>query len=259
MGAVAVANGRATVGHEILDIRGTWVCRRCGKQSANEDERRALKSSPCGGSAGGRAMAHATGNVNYIWKVHTLATEGMAQQGARLVRRSHVPSEMVDTARFAEMEGEYADTLRKDLRAAEGAVGETEQEGRAAGVGYEALGASEGRWVLPWEEDPQWMYLPHLQGERQEKAVDTERGSGSIGEAVRLAGGHRLRVTGPLVRCTRCACFALHRHGQGLKRACNPKQGRAARVRLDRLHQGRHPITRKVIEAKLNTVRQIGR
>ena len=239
---------RTTMGHELWDLKGTWMCRRCGRQSAKEDERRALKSSPCGGSAGGRAMAHATGNVNYIWNVHTLATDGMLQQGARLVRRSCIPSEMVDAARFAEMEGEYADRLRKDLREAEEAEGGTEGGGRTVGGRHVALGTSEGRLVLPWEEDPQWMYLPHLQGRRgQGGAAGTETGLGSKGESARLAGGHWLRTTGPLVWCARCACFALHRHGQGLKRACNPKQGGVVRVRLDRLRQGRHLVTGRVI------------
>ena len=211
------ARERTTLGHEVWDMKGTWLCRRCGRQSANEDEGRALKSSPCAGSAGGRAVAHATGNVNYIWNMHALATTGLLQQGARLIRRSNIPAEMVDAARCAEMEGEYAETLRRDLRNVEGQEAGVTGRGVAVGERHFEQGVRGERWVMPWERDPRWLYLPHLQeGRGQGKATWTEAGLGGEVRSARLVGGHWLRTTGALVWCSRCACFAFKRHGRGL-------------------------------------------
>ena len=54
VGGNRVGTQRTTLGHEIWETGDLWVCRRCGRQSVLHDARRALKSSPCGGCAGGR-------------------------------------------------------------------------------------------------------------------------------------------------------------------------------------------------------------
>ena len=157
---------RATMGHEIWDIKGNWICRRCGRQSAKEDERRALKSSPCGGCAGGRAVAHATGNKNYIWNKHALTSASLLQQGARLVRRSNIPASMIDATKSGDMVGEYAERLRRDVD--EDERRRIEGEGMGGHTG-EVQGVSDaGGYRLPWEQDPQWLYLPHLGEERMQ-------------------------------------------------------------------------------------------
>ena len=87
--------------------------------------------------------------------------------------------------------------------------------------------------------------LERWQGAREKgrKGGDTEAGLGANEEARVQRGGHWLRVTGGLVWCTRCACYAHRRHGAGLKGVCKPGRSGAARARLARLHQGLHPVT----------------
>ena len=232
------------MGHEIWNMRGMWVCRRCGRQSDNNDARRALKSSPCNGSAGGRALAEATGNRNFRWNRHALSAAGLLQQGARLVRRSNIPGHMVDSTRLGEMEGEYAERIRRSLQETE-ISGVGEEEVRVQVGGRNVYGGERyGEGSMPWERDPHWLYLPHLQedgGEGEEG--NTETGLGRVAASAVSAGGHWLRTTGALVWCSRCACFAYKRFGKGLKQVCSPSRRDATRVRLNRLHMGVHPIT----------------
>ena len=239
---------RTTMGHEIWDMGGMWVCRRCGRQSLGKDERRALKSSPCQGSAGGRALAHATGNKNFLWNRHSLSTEGLQVQGAKVVQRSCIPGHMIDTGRLGEMEGTYAEKLRRSVRGFGG-------DGGGAGVDVERLlwGGEYGvegevGTRQPWNEDPSWLYLPHLR-EEEEGGPGGGRPRGTeVGIGIRAAsqvqkGGHWLKCTGNLVWCSRCACFAHKRFGTGLKDTCRPAKLGAGRARLARLHAGRQPIT----------------
>ena len=112
-------------------------------------------------------------------------------------------------------------------------------------------GNEDGGGWRPWEEDPQWLHLPHLSEERgreAKKGGDTEAGLGKAEEARVQRGGHWLRVTGGLVWCARCACYANKRHGVGLKGVCYPGRGGAAKARLARLHQGLHPITGRILQ-----------
>ena len=242
---------RSTMGHEIWDVKGMWVCRRCGRQSPDNDERRALKSSPCLGSVGGRAMVHATGNRNFLWNKHSLSTEGLQVQGARLVQRSSVPAHMVEAERIGEMEGTYAKRLQQSLLWA-GGEGSSENGVRGRSVGGGSVEVDEGSegW-RPWHEDPSWLYLPHLWEEKRKQedgfkgSRGTEEGMGSHAATQVQRGGHWLRCTGNLVWCSRCACFAHKRFGAGLKGACKPVMEGAAKARLARLHGGKHPITGK--------------
>ena len=170
------ASQRTTLGHEIWEMGETWVCRRCGRQSEKHDVRRMLKSSPCFGSAGGRAVAHATGNRNYIWNRHALSATGLQEQGARMVQRSGIPGSMIDEDKLGEMEGTYAEKLKCSVRGgAEGVYAYAVEHGDGLFGG----GNEDGGGWRPWEEDPQWLYLPHLSEERgreAKKGGDTEAG-----------------------------------------------------------------------------------
>ena len=233
---------RTTMGHELWEMGDLWVCRRCGRQSEQRDARRALKSSPCGGCAGGRAIAHATGNRNYVWNRHALSTAGLLEQGARLVQRSGIPDSMIDGEKIGELEGSYAEKVKHSVRG-------WRDGGRTHEVAYGAREeGGDGLWRRPWEEDPQWLYLPHLRGGEGQQRGGVE-GSGteeamSAADAEKVqGGGHWMRVTGGLVWCSRCACFAHKRHGVGLKGVCAPSARGAVKARLARLHTGKHPIT----------------
>ena len=186
-------------------------------------------------------MAHATGNKNYIWNRHVLSTTGLLEQGARIVQRSGIPKDMIDAAKVAELEGSYAEMVRLSV----------ERWGGLGELTYSMVHSrgSEGddNERRAWEEDPQWLYLPHLRDEwrqAQERGRSgTEEGLSGHDAARVQGGGHWLKVTGSIVWCTKCACFAHKRHGVGLKGACVPGRRGAARARLNRLHEGKHPIS----------------
>ena len=233
---------RTTLGHENWEFGDLWVCRRCGRQSVQRDARRALKSSPCGGCAGGRAVAHATGNSNYVWNRHVLSTAGLREQGAKLVQRSSIPESLIDRNKIGELEGSYADKVMRCVR----------EWGRTGGLAYASEHPREEDYDSigrrPWDEDPQWLYLPHLrdgpsQTQDAGERVGTETNLGGNDASKVQGGGHWLRVTGSIVWCSRCACFAHKRHGVGLKGVCAPDRRGSAKARLTRSHGGRHPMT----------------
>ena len=113
------------------------------------------------------------------------------------------------------------------------------------------MGVSDtGGYRLPWEQDPQWLYMPHLKATLgQEGIIGTEVDFGKDAAEARLVGGHYLRNTGALVWCTKCGNFAHRRLGRGLKGVCMVSQKGARRVRLTRLHQGLHPLTGRKLDA----------
>ena len=57
--------------------------------------------------------------------------------------------------------------------------------------------------------------------------------------------GHSMRRRGPVIFCVRCASYAIHRVGTGLKSLCTPSA--SSGKRLERLHQSRHPVTGSLI------------
>ncbi len=57
------------------------------------------------------------------------------------------------------------------------------------------------------------------------------------------AGGHQLRVSGPLIWCSRCGRYAMHRLRSTLRGACCGEATGAYSTRLVRLWAGRHPLT----------------
>ncbi len=57
------------------------------------------------------------------------------------------------------------------------------------------------------------------------------------------ANGHQLRVTGPIIFCSRCGRYATRRVGRALKSQCGGVAGGAYASRLARMLNGKHPIT----------------
>ena len=59
--------------------------------------------------------------------------------------------------------------------------------------------------------------------------------------------GHAMRRKGPIIFCVRCASYAIHRVGTGLKSWCAPSASASLAKSLERLHKGRHPVTGSLI------------
>ncbi len=83
-------------------------------------------------------------------------------------------------------------------------------------------------------------------GQQSAMAVD-EDGQGHDGGGAREAGertgDHSLLQTGPLVFCSRCGAYAIDRVGARLAGKCHKSTSRATKLRLERMRQGRHPLT----------------
>ena len=218
-------HSRTTMSHELWDEGGKLLCRRCGRNAISDKGKQVLKVDACNGSAAGRALSRTTGNINHVWQRFRLAVCSLKKKGARFLRPSFVPSAFIDESGLTSIGGEH---------------GEQQSEQPS-----EEIGDRE-----PWLRDPDWLYLP--QAQRREENGNGDELSSAAGIAVptertRLAEEgvpHTIRITGALVWCTSCACFALNRLGVGLKGSCsrNKAEG-AARRRLQRLHTGLHPIT----------------
>ena len=174
-------------------------------------EGRGFRADACNGSAGGRALAHATGNRNHVWSHFLHSVSSLCMKGHSIVKRSHVPGHMVDES--------------------------MEEEEEERGLGAAGRGQVEEEVSAPWMRDPEWLYLPHLQQDRQEELKTRKTASGRTDKQ------HLLRASGAIIWCLRCGCFAALRHGKGLKGQCQPGKNSSARVRIARLQAGRHPLT----------------
>ena len=221
---------RTTMTHEKWSSGGRILCRRCGRDETEAGAGTRVLDDACKGSAGGRALAHATGCANHIWREHRHTEGELIVKGGTMLQASRVPVNMV--------EEEDTPPPERPQRS------------------YAAVGAGQLQPLEPpplWLQDPQWLYLPHLTlGQQERKEDGQERTSrdkecAQGGRLHRGSGGHLLRVTGPMVWCARCACHALKRHGTGLKGACVVRKQDATHKRLQRLHAGRHPVSGAVI------------
>ena len=56
-------------------------------------------------------------------------------------------------------------------------------------------------------------------------------------------GRHAIRTRGGLVWCDVCGAYGVERSGSRLMGPCQPRVTRHAATRLERLRQGKHPIT----------------
>ena len=228
-GARVEGKQRATMTHEKWKLGERLLCRRCGREEGEEKGSGRALGDACKGSAGGRALAHAMDCANFIWKECRYTEGELIVKGGTMLQASRVPENMV-------VEG----------------TREQEAPGRAhEGEATRARQASEQ--AAPWLQDPQWLYLPHLQEDRAEAGKeqvgrsDEEQGGGLSTQWHKGVGGHLLRATGALIWCARCACHAIKRHGTGLKGACVIRRRDATQKRLQRLHAGRHPVTGQLL------------
>ena len=186
---------RATMTHERWEERGSVACRRRGRREEGTSGGRRPLDDACLGSAGGRALAHTTGNKNFVWREFKHTEAEFVRGGATLMQKSRVPAGMVDEER-------------------------KEEEAAVEGGGEEMRG--DGGFVQAWMRDPSWMQQPNLwimQGKAGE--AGQEQGSKGGVHCVRAdSSGHLLRKTGAMVWCVKCARFAQSRLGKGLKEKC---------------------------------------
>jgi hypothetical protein len=146
---------------------------------------------------------------------------------------------------------------------------------RREATGQEEVGTGGlGGLTPPWMGMPSWMH-PHLEQPHEQGAVATAirqgggqeadgRDGGDEGVAARVTGeedeaegagragskvdrgAHFLAFVGPLVYCRKCAVFAHHRVGTGIRGICTApsnKRANAVVACLRRLRSGSHPIS----------------
>ena len=104
-----------------------------------------------------------------------------------------------------------------------------------------------------WLRAPEWMPRHLIQPHEVEDtgAADQEMGWRRSSGAARASGtmrsrGHAIVLAGPMAFCAKCARFARHRLGTGLRGECPAPQHKTANsvaARLSRLRQGLHPLT----------------
>ena len=244
--------------HELWSVRGKLVCRRCGGswEGGGEVEEQLCRMK-CGGCAAGRAAAQATGNINYVWTVHAKEKGSLGAEGGKQISAPGPPGWMVDKNRLAET-ADSASKMRELLRSA--GLGQSEfadeEEPLQPTGGVEVGGSVDS--VRPWLRTPEWMpgwMAQPFEGGQAGGQVDAERESASgwsrrAGHARATVGrnslDHVLVIKGAIAYCARCAQFALHRLGKGLKKKCTAplkKTANATQSRLNRLRMGLHPIS----------------
>ncbi len=86
--------------------------------------------------------------------------------------------------------------------------------------------------------------LPAVAGKGEGGKAVGRRYTGVVADPVDAldARGHSLRITGPMIWCSRCGRYALQRVGRSLKSACKGEAVGAYLTRLARLREGRHPL-----------------
>ena len=144
--------GGNSMSHEVWGSREGTICRRCGRKEGTKAEGRGYRADACNGSAGGRALAHATGNRNHVWGHFLHSVSRLCMKGYSIVKRSHVPGHLVE----------------------EGREEEEEEEGMGAAGG----GQDGGEEARPWMRDPDWLCLPHLQQDTKEESKKKKKEGG---------------------------------------------------------------------------------
>ena len=253
--------------HELWRVKGSFVCRRCGGKWKDEgaDVVEALQEKKCSGCAAGRAAAHATGNINYLWTVCARDKEELRGEGGRLISPSAPPGWMVDASRINETIDSVSQR-REVLRLAGLNLSVfSDQEQHPSSVAEVGTGVEEEEELMPWMRAPQW--LPTWMQQPFEKSGprgtfadaegDERRWRRKVGQprrAVRRSQkDHVIVVRGAIAFCARCAQFALNRLGRGLKGPCAAPQNRranAVHARLVRLRKGCHPITGQPVDTQ---------
>ena len=225
-GVIAVPSeyGETHMKHELWELGGKIVCRRCDSRRTRAEER-GFAAERCAGSAAGRAAAQASGNINFVWSRFALARADLASRGGRRTTQGMPPKWMVDRGGLKEVASsqEHLQALRDYLN-----------------------GAGSGELCPPWLGPPTWM-PSHLVQPWEAGGTALRREVGCFREALDArVSAHRPAFSGTIAFCTKCACFSERRVGSRFKGACVIPDGRAAAAvgyRLRRLRQGRHPIT----------------
>ncbi len=124
----------------------------------------------------------------------------------------------------------------------------------------------------PWLRDPQWLptwmhrgEMARRAGEQRQQQLQQEappqhadlpmEPAARADDAARPAGSssssgpaeHSLVVAGPLIFCNRCGAYGVRRMGAKLKGHCKGSAPSDLHARLDRMRQGRHPITGEAV------------
>ena len=219
--------------HEKWVVGQHALCRRCGI-SLPTHRGAARVSTQCAGAATGRAAAHATGNINYVWARFLLSKRQLEEKGGRQVSDAAPPRWIVDPQRLHELAASPAQVAYTTRPRAERA---------------ELQPAFSGQITPAWLRQPDWMPT-HLA-----QPWETDMGMHGCRREVLEARGneHSVAFVGPIVYCSRCACFTLKRLGSRLKGICARPAGRAAAAvayRLGRLRAGRHPITGQALRVE---------
>ena len=131
------ARQRGTMTHEKWKVGCKLAYSRCGQEEAVGDGSKRVLDDACTGSAAGRALAHASGNPNQLWQDDRYIEADFIVKGGNFLQASRVPAFML-------VEGH----IRREVF--------DERQGEAS------RGAEEGRHAMPWERDPECLYLPHL-------------------------------------------------------------------------------------------------
>ena len=225
--------GEAFLRHELWAVGRKAMCRRCGIVMRSPEVEPREISWHCEGSAAGRAAARVTGNLNHIWAQNMHSRQSLMLRGARLIAGDPPPKWLVDSSSLHEVA--HSD---EHLRAMMLLLSRRTEEHAAS--------------LPPWMRAPHWM-SPHLVQPWEEEEGAFLRLVGCTREKLGpREHGHLIRFSGPLVYCTKCACFAHRRLGCRFKGTCQPSVGRAASAvssRLLRLNGGRHPITGQPLAA----------
>ena len=216
--------GESHLKHELWQIGGEVICRRCALRRAQAVETK-FTAERCTGAAAGRAAAQASGNINFVWSRFTSTRAELASRGGRRITQGAPPKWMVDPGGLREASSSHLHL--QELRDYLNGAGADEQ-------------------CPPWLGPPSWMPSYLVQPwEVGGAALRREVGCNREALATRSS-AHSIAFNGAIAFCTRCACFSERRVGSRFKGACVIPEGRAAAAvgyRLRRLREGRHPIT----------------
>ena len=195
------------------------------------------ESLQCAGAAVGRAAAHATGNINYVWARFLHSKRQLVERGGVLLEAAPPPRWIVDPQRLHEvvLSRAHLGHSTADLE---------EQSGSYA----------EGS-APAWLKTPDWMPQHLAQPwERNENLLLQVHGCRRE-EITARRNQHTIAFVGPIAYCVKCACFSLRRLGSKFKGECTVPAGRAAAAVsnwLGKMRAARHPITGEPLQVTLH-------
>ncbi len=116
---------------------------------------------------------------------------------------------------------------------------------RAADDERQGLGRKRARQGDGEEERRQLAESQGDQANNDQRRRHGRRYAGLLADPVDAAdaSGHMLRISGPLIWCSRCGRYAMNRLRRSLRSVCIGEATGAYATRLTRLWSGRHPLT----------------